>query len=134
MSGTGKERIAQVAKRAGAILMVALACLCALLFTDVQLCPVQRYLGLHCPGCGGTRMVLRLLQLDLAGAFRANSLLLVTGPVILGLLGVRTARYVRTGQSPTPRWENRVWVGLAVLFVVYGVLRDLPWFSCLAPR
>ena len=114
--------------------MVALACLCALLFTDVQLCPVQRLLGLHCPGCGGTRMALRLLQLDLAGAFRANPLLLVAGPVILGLLAVRTARYVKTGQKTTPRWENGVWLALAVLFVVYGVLRNLPWFSCLAPR
>ena len=129
-----KQRVAQVAKQAGVILGIALACLCVLLFTDVQLCPVRRFLGLHCPGCGGTRMVLRLLRLDLAGAFQANPLLLVISPVILGLLGVRTVRYVKTGEKTTPRWENRVWVALAVLLVLYGVLRNLPWFSCLAPR
>ena len=121
-------------KWAGAILGVALACLCVLLFTDIDLCPVRRLTGLHCPGCGGTRMVLRLLRLDVRGAFQANALLLVTGPIILGLLGVRAARYLKRGQKTTPCWEDRVWVTLAVLFVVYGVLRNLPWFSCLAPR
>ena len=126
--------MAQIAKRAGVILGIALACLCVMLLTDVELCPVRRYLRLHCPGCGGTRMCLRLLRLDLKGAFRANPLLLVTAPVILGTLGVRTARYVKTGQTATPRWENRVWLALAVLFVVYGILRNLPWFSWLAPR
>ena len=129
-----KERTVQVAKRAGVILGIALACLCVMLFTDIDLCPVRRIFRLHCPGCGGTRMVLRLLRLDLRGALRANGLLLVTGPVILGLLGVRTVRYLKTGQKTTPRWENRVWLVLAVLFVVYGVLRNLPWFSCLAPQ
>ncbi len=96
-------------------------------------CPVWSLTGLYCPGCGVSRMFLRLLRLDLPGAFRANPLLFAALPLIGALLCVRGVRYVKTGERGTPRWEERLWVTLAGVFVVYGLLRNLPAFSVLAP-
>lgn len=96
-------------------------------------CPVWSLTGLYCPGCGVSRMCLRLLRLDFPGAFRANPLLFIALPVIGGLLLARGARYVKTGERGTPRWEERLWLTLAGLFVVYGLLRNLPAFAVLAP-
>lgn len=130
---TCKERVGEVLKWAGAALIATLAYLCVLPWLPA-VCPVRRLTGLYCPGCGASRMCLRLLRLDFAGAFRANSLLLLAAPVILGTLGSHVGRYIRRGVTKTPRWENGVWWTLVVLFALYGVGRNLPGLAFLAPR
>lgn len=119
---------------AGAICGVALAYVCIIrVFGRGLYCPVWALTGWYCPGCGVSRMCLRLLRLDFAGAFRANRLLFVSLPLILGLLAARAVRYVRTGERRTPRWEERTWLALAALFLLYGVVRNLPGLAFLAP-
>ncbi|QES49211.1 hypothetical protein DEJ50_16760 [Streptomyces venezuelae] len=44
-------------------------------------CPWRWATGLSCPACGGTRMAYSLLHGDLAGAVRANALLLGVLPL-----------------------------------------------------
>lgn len=119
---------------AGAICGSALAYVCIIrVFGRGLYCPIWTLTGWYCPGCGVSRMCLRLLRLDFAGAFRANRLLFVCLPLILGLLLDRAVRYIRAGERGTPRWEERTWLALAGLFLVYGVVRNLPAFSFLAP-
>lgn len=96
-------------------------------------CPIWCLTGLYCPGCGVSRMCLRLLRLDLAGAFRANPLLFAALPLLVGLLGLKLWRYVRAGRRDTPRWEERTWLALAGVFLLYGALRNLPALAFLAP-
>lgn len=96
-------------------------------------CPIWLATGLYCPGCGVSRMCLRLLRLDLAGAFHANPLLLVTLPLFLALGAVHVGRYVKKGPGATPKWEERIWLVMAGVFLIYGVLRNLPALACLAP-
>lgn len=84
------------------------------------LCPVRRATGRPCPGCGGSRSLVRLLHGDLRGAAAAHPL----GPV-LGLLLVAWAAGGRrtTGTPLDPsRWRLRpavvagllLWAGWAL--------------------
>lgn len=89
-------------------------------------CPFHAVTGLQCPGCGVSRMCLALLRLDVAGAWQANPMLLLLLPLLGGLLGYRGVVYVRRGNAPTQRWETLVWSGLAVVLLLWGILRNLP--------
>ncbi len=132
---TCKDRLRRVILWAGAMAVIALAYVCLIRYFGRGLyCPIWLATGLYCPGCGVSRMCLRLLRLDLAGAFRANPLLLSALPLLLGLGGWHIVRYVKDGPGKTPKWEERTWLALAAIFVVYGVLRNLPALGCLAPR
>lgn len=132
---TSKHRLLRVLAWAGAVgLAAGVYVLLIRRFGRGLYCPIWSLTGLYCPGCGVSRMCLRLLRLDLAGALRANGLLLVTTPLLGGLLLARLARYVSRGRRDTPRWEEWSWRSLAVVFVLYGLLRNLPALSCLAPR
>lgn len=132
---TSKHRLLRVLAWAGAVgLAAGVYVLLIEHFGRGLYCPIWSLTGLYCPGCGVSRMCLRLLRLDLAGALRANGLLLVTTPLLGGLLLARLARYVGRGRRDTPRWEEWSWRSLAVVFVLYGLLRNLPALSFLAPR
>lgn len=96
-------------------------------------CPFYMATGLLCPGCGVSRVCLALLRGDWEAAWRANPALVLLGPILAVLLGLRAFRYVKTGKSGTPAWESRSWTVLALLLVVYGVLRNLPGLELLGP-
>lgn len=131
---TCKQRLFRVITWAGAIVLIALAYVCVIrVFGHGLYCPIWLVTGLYCPGCGVSRMCLRLLRLDFAGAFRANPLLFLALPLLAALLLTRVARYIRRGQWSTPRWEEGVWLTLAGLFILYGVARNLPGLAFLAP-
>ncbi len=131
---TCKKRLVRTLIGAGAVVLAALAYLCALRALGRGLyCPVWLTTGLYCPGCGVSRMCLRLLRGDLAGAFRANPLLLAALPVLAGLCLAHAVRYVKRGPGRVPRWESRCWVALAAVFVAYGAARNLPALAFLAP-
>ena len=60
-------------------------------------CPFRLVTGLSCPGCGVTRMLLHLLRLDFAAAFRSNAVLLCLLPVLAALGLWRVVHYIRCG-------------------------------------
>jgi hypothetical protein len=114
-------------------LLVAVRLLPALV-RAVPACMLHKLTGLHCPGCGGTRCVVRLSHGDLAGAMAMNPL------VVLYLLGLVAwlaygARQESAGK-PAPALPS--WTGwlLGGGVLVFGVLRNLPWwpFTLLAPH
>lgn len=89
-------------------------------------CPVHYFTGFKCPGCGVSRMFISLMKLDFISAFEANRLLLLTLPVIVILLAVYFVRYVRTGSKRVSKTESLIYIVLIVLFLVYGIVRNLP--------
>lgn len=72
-----------------------------------------------------TRMCLALLQLDFAAAWQANAVLLVLLPLLGLLLAYRGVVYVRRGNVTTARWETLVWSGLAVVLLLWGIVRNV---------
>lgn len=121
-----KERLRKLALGGGALVGLG-AAYTALIFVVGRglYCPFWKFTGLLCPGCGVTRMCLALLRLDLAGAWQANAALLLALPVLAVLVVRMAVRYVRTGQKLPSRGEERVFWGLLIYFLAWGVLRNL---------
>lgn len=99
-------------------------------------CPVHAATGLHCPGCGSTRTLHALLNLDLAAAWQANPLLLLLLPVLVPALALELLAWVAPGRAvPRLRPSARVSRALVIAVIAFGVLRNLPVppFAWLAP-
>lgn len=97
-------------------------------------CPFLAFTGFYCPGCGGLRAVNELTNLDLIAAAHANLVFVLSLPFIAwGFVG--WFRGAWTGEDRTARFLSSNWfyVGLAVLLVVFMVVRNLPGFEWLTP-
>lgn len=93
-------------------------------------CPFRTITGLDCPLCGGMRAVHDLTHLDLVGAAGQNLLVTLLAPLagvallVWLALSLDPARTAAVGRR-LPRAAAVVAL-LAVAFVVFGVVRDLP--------
>lgn len=99
-------------------------------------CAFRQLTGLNCPGCGGTRAFFALVHGDLLRSLHYNPLTLL---LLLGLclwLLRSTIRIVlpRHEETNLVVSERLIW-WVAGLVVLFGVLRNLPWwpFTLLAP-
>lgn len=131
---TFKKRLYQLITWAGLILGIGLAYAIWVWFTGLAIpCPFRLITGLWCPGCGVTRMCLSLLGLDLRAAWQANAALLLLLPVLAVLLAQQMLQWLRTGKTALSRGQNiLLWVIIAAL-LLFGVARNLPHLTFLAP-
>jgi hypothetical protein len=88
-------------------------------------CPFHALTGLYCPGCGLTRVILSLMDFDIAQAFRFNSLIFLLLP-IYGLYYVLRFKGYK-------KYSDYVMIAMLVLTISFGVLRNIPMFAWLAP-
>ncbi|MGW5637803.1 DUF2752 domain-containing protein [Streptomyces sp. NPDC003832] len=95
-------------------------------------CPLLRFTGLYCPGCGGLRSAHSFIHGDLAAALQSNAV------AVLGYLGfaalwtvwvVRAARGRPLRLALPPAW---LWT-LGALLLVFTVVRNLPLGDWLHP-
>ena len=95
-------------------------------------CMFHAATGLYCPGCGATRALYALLHGNFLLALKDNALFMATLLVLAGW----SARFIfrRSKRQPVTfsLSPNFLW-GFLVVAVVFAVLRNLPWFSFLAP-
>ncbi len=99
-------------------------------------CPLHKYTGLHCPGCGTQRAIHHTLNGDFGMAMRYNPLLLYGLVSLIYAYGIKAYKRI----NPDSKITNIVytafygWFSL-VLVSIYFVLRNLPWepFTYLAP-
>lgn len=134
MATTSKARARNLLAWAGLALAAGLAYAFFTAATGLAVpCPFHAVTGLWCPGCGVTRMCLALLRLDPAAAWAANPGLLLAAPLLAFLFARMAWRYVKAGHGRPARWETvLLWCVVAYL-LAYGVARNLPAFSFLAP-
>jgi len=95
-------------------------------------CPMLRFTGVFCPGCGGLRSAHAFAHGDLAAALGANALAVVgyaVFAVVWLLWAVRASRGrpLRIGLAPG------YWWGIGAALLVFSVVRNLPFGSALAP-
>lgn len=94
-------------------------------------CWFREKMGLYCPGCGGTRMVRSILELDFYQAFRYNPLVFVL-LILIVIWGIYNCyRLIRHKKILWP--SERVCVVFAGIIVLYMVLRNIPLFDFLIP-
>ena len=91
-------------------------------------CIFNKVTGLYCPGCGITRAIRSLLKGNVAESFH-NNLLLYT---VLPLLGIVEIIYRLTNKKYKKTY-NIVLILLLISALFFGVLRNIPQFSFLAP-
>ncbi|MGB6220948.1 DUF2752 domain-containing protein [Haloferula sp.] len=99
-------------------------------------CLFHTLTGWHCPGCGMTRASHAVLEGRFFEALRYNPVGIIVIPLLILVLLVRAYYWVR---GIPPRWKMSASRGalitIAVLSLVFFVLRNLPWwpFTLLAP-
>lgn len=105
-------------------------------YSTFPACTIHQFTGLHCPGCGGTRCAIRLMQGDVGGALAMNPLV-----VVLAVMGAATVSYgvIREWKGkprPLPLLPSWVAWSLALTVIGFGLVRNLPWwpFTLLAPH
>ena len=121
------ERLRRVLFR-GAVLLGAGGAYCVWLkLTGLGVpCVFNLLTGLKCPGCGVSRMLLALLRLDFAEAFRQTAVLLCLTPLFAALFISWLVRYIRTGDRALTRAENAAVIASSVLLAIWSVVRNLP--------
>ena len=98
-------------------------------------CVFHQLTGLHCPGCGVSRGLHRLLHGDVLGALRYNLFMVVWIPLVAYAVLAEPVRQLIGRQPPTtvlrPMW---FWI-FVVSVVLFAVLRNIPAypFTLLAP-
>lgn len=97
-------------------------------------CMFHQITGLYCSGCGASRALRSILHFDFYRALRYNAIFTVLLPFLAVYFGALGISYIRFGKdrisgkiSMTP-----VWVIISVA-ILYGILRNIPFFSFLAP-
>lgn len=98
------------------------------------ICVFYTFTGLYCPGCGMTRCVLSLFNGDLYQAFRYNALAFFIGPFILAYMINRAYKYI-TQKKETffDKIPEKKYLILAIITILFAILRNIPYFSFLAP-
>ena len=95
-------------------------------------CPLYKFAGLYCPGCGSTRMLYFLVHGHPWLAFRQNALAMITLPfLVYGL--VRQTLAPNSGVYS--RISPKLIVALCIVFALFAVARNIPVppFCWLAP-
>ena len=97
-------------------------------------CVYYELSGMYCPGCGITRAAYSLLQLDFYQAIRYNAFSIIIIPLIgLYLIGGIYSWLFNKTNFMDNKIPLVIWIIFIVLLLLYGILRNMPQFSCLAP-
>lgn len=97
-------------------------------FNFFPVCPLLSLTGFACPGCGLTRGFHALFHGDLMTALDYNALIPVF-IVVFGLVAFSLASLVIRGKSLVRLEDSpKLLIGLFVLLVLFGVLRNLPFY------
>ncbi|CAL9602628.1 DUF2752 domain-containing protein [Streptomyces sp. NPDC090994] len=95
-------------------------------------CPLLRFTGVYCPGCGGLRSAHALVHGDLATALQANALAVAGFLALAVLWTVWVARAVRGRPLRIDLGPVHLWT-LGVPLLVFTVVRNLPFGGWLHP-
>ncbi|WSY36505.1 DUF2752 domain-containing protein [Streptomyces sp. NBC_00887] len=95
-------------------------------------CPMLRFTGVFCPGCGGLRSAHAFAHGDIAAALGSNALAVVGYAVfavvwLLWMVRASRGEPLRISLSPAYLW------GAGAVLLIFSVVRNMPFGSGLAP-
>lgn len=97
-------------------------------------CVYYELTGIYCPGCGMTRAFLSLLKLDFYQALRYNAFSIIVAVLLaLYILGGIYGWLFNKINFMEKKIPSLVWIIFIVALLAYGILRNIPQFSFLAP-
>ncbi|MER6358963.1 DUF2752 domain-containing protein [Streptomyces sp. NPDC001634] len=95
-------------------------------------CPLFRYTGLYCPGCGGLRSAHAFVHGDFLAALQDNALAVVGYLAFTVVWTVWVIRAVRGRPLRIELGPVQMW-SLGALLLVFTVVRNLPFGGWLHP-
>lgn len=96
-------------------------------------CVFHLVTGLSCPGCGISRMFISLLEFDFIGAIKYNAAVFFAMPFMLFLFAEIIVKYIKKGTFILSGRQNIFIYSLIAYFIIFAVIRNIPYFSFLAP-
>lgn len=95
-------------------------------------CMFNKITGLYCPGCGITRAVIALMKLDIKTALDYNFCFVIFAPFMI-LFGCYEYYKEKKDVNYDTNKFNKVWYFFVIVFLSFGILRNIPIFSYFAP-
>ncbi|AJE40241.1 DUF2752 domain-containing protein [Streptomyces nodosus] len=95
-------------------------------------CPLLRFTGVYCPGCGGLRSAHAFVHGDLLTALQDNALAAVGYPLFALVWILWTVRAVRGRPLRIDLGPVHLW-SLGALLLIFTVVRNLPFGGWLHP-
>lgn len=95
-------------------------------------CVFHQITNLYCPGCGITRAIFSLIELDIIGAIKYNILIITAIPLILYYYLVNIINWINLKEKKEI-YPKTMWNIILVFVVLFGILRNIEIFSFLAP-
>ena len=97
-------------------------------------CMFHKITGLYCSGCGTSRALRSILHFDFYQALRYNAVFTLGLPFLAVYFSALAASFIKYGGDRISEKipMKPVWVFIAAA-VIYGILRNIPAFSFLAP-
>lgn len=96
-------------------------------------CPLLRFTGIYCPGCGGLRCAYAVAHGDLPAALSSNALAVALFAGLAGYWVLWVVRAARNRPVPPLRVNNRHLWAIGAVALVFTVVRNLPFGAALAP-
>ena len=128
------QRLKLVLKNAGIILILGIIYYFFIKITHLGIpCVFNLITGLHCPGCGVSRMFISLFALDFKAAFSYNALVMIFGPIAAIFVLRHYIIYILKGNQKSDKLETVLLIIALILTITFGILRNIPAFSFLAP-
>lgn len=93
-------------------------------------CVFYEITGLYCPGCGITRLCLSLFEGDIYQAFRYNPIIFIDLPILFILFVLNI--FFKNNKN-IKKITDVIIIFLATITIIFGVIRNIPIFSFLAP-
>lgn len=93
--------------------------------TGLLRCRVMEHLGVYCPGCGGSRAVMALLRLDLAGCFFYSPFVFTAFMLLLGADLSVIAALIENDPTPVRRFNLNWLLVLPAVLILTCLVRNV---------
>ena len=123
-----KIRLIQTIKNTIAILCLGIFLYILYLHKISLPCPFKLATHLNCPSCGVSRMCVSMLHKDMRRAFYYNQVLFLIFPALVLYYIFFQIRFIKTGQNRPGIIEHRILIGIIVLLILYGIIRNMPFW------
>ena len=94
-------------------------------------CIFYKITGLYCPGCGITRLLFALVNLEFYESFKYNPWIFIL--IVLGLFYLICKLFIFLKFKKIIKIPNYVYITLIIISIIFGIFINIPGFYFLEP-